>query len=202
MNGPCAEISPGLRSKDEGAEPKLSGQFADLVLDALRHGESEPLTFMRDDTIYCTLKVRPELLGYDFCRPHPPLPDDPAERKRELEARSFADCYCDYLLAKWRSGKATGKTITGRVGILRLNDLTLPALPGETFSACARDLVAGLPDRVVTVTEHDRTLLYLAPKAEIDAGGYESCCRIINSGEAEAMMARLRRILQVKKKLD
>ncbi len=197
LTGPCAEISPGLRSKDEGAELRLSRQLADLVLDALRNGESKPLTSMRDGMIPCKLKVRPELINYNVSRPSSlPLPDDPAERKRELEARSFPDRYCDYLFAKWRSGEATGKTITGRVGVLRLNDLTLLALPGETFSACARELAADLPGRVVTVTEHDRTLLYLAPKAEIDAGGYESCCRIIHPGEAEAMMEKLRRILQ------
>ncbi|MFB9831250.1 hypothetical protein, partial [Actinoallomurus acaciae] len=62
---------------------------------------------------------------------------------------------------------------TGRVTVLRWGSLRLVALPGEPFSATARDIAGRVPGDVIVIGYSDGCPGYLPPVTEFDQGGYE-----------------------------
>ena len=70
------------------------------------------------------------------------------------------------------------------IGLLQLNSVLILALPGESFWTTGESIRrrCALPDgfTLVTVTEHERTLMYIVPPDECDRGGYENTCRLVS----------------------
>ena len=200
LNGPCANISPvtGLGpGPDERTCGALLGSRAVAALKAVR---PEPLTTFADATREVALPVRD-----DF-----PFEDDASEReadrvrsqierlnvalpeRKRLAERLFWLGQTATMRDVWRCvdrrNGALQPAVTVSLGLLRLGGLSVLAFPGETFWETGAAAVAGLDAaRVITVTEHGRTAVYLPPPAEWPLGGYESSCCII-ARDAEPLL--------------
>ena len=210
MNGPCAEIAPAIPDKNSGGEVYLGERIGRAAVAMLRECPLQPLTFLADRSDEVVLPIRPDL---------PTVEEASSERKRLAEKLAsgrnlslpeikiiaerinFLNT-ADFLRKKWQNGEAEKtlcqRQIAGRIGRLTLNNITVLALPGETFSATAETIRnrAELP-ALITVTEHDRTLMYLVPEKEYTRGGYETtCCLAAFRAESiliDAVVAFLRR---------
>ena len=190
LNGPCADIAPGIPRKCAEAGERLGTALATLALDAIGDTPFAPLTSLDDRLRDVPLPVADDVREDGAPLPAE-LPPDLPGRKRLLEARRRRDTI-PFLRDKYRNGEpAPGATHTVRLGLLRLNQTIFLAFPGETFSTTA-SAVAGDDADVVTVTEHDRTAMYIPPEAEYRLGGYESTCALTAPG-AESILRRAAR---------
>ena len=177
LNGPCAEIAPGMESKQSGMEKKLGELLARTAWKSLENQPFEPLKQAADLMETVSLPVRPEVLDNRIGPLPERLPADLPARKRYLEQLTLCNTL-PFLQAKYRNGEEqVSDTITVELGLLRLNGVRILAFPGETFNATAAAAAAAAPD-TVTITEHGRTVMYIAPEAEFRQGGYESICAV------------------------
>ena len=177
LNGPCAEIAPGLENKQSGMEKRLGELLAHTALKSLKKQSFVPLETVEDTVETVCLPVRREVLENRISPLSEDLPDDLPARKRYLEQLALQGTL-PFLQAKYRYGEeCPGKTIAVELGLLRLNSVRILAFPGETFSATAARAAAAWPD-TVTVTEHGRTVMYIPPKTEFRQGGYEYVCAV------------------------
>jgi neutral ceramidase len=198
LNGPCGNIAPAIRDKKTGAERAYGYLLADAALAALKGSRPEPLVTLMDVSRQVVLPVRADFPPDDAatdariaaCRP---LLDNPAlslaERRKLSEQIRFLDT-SKLLRTKWGMPdwpeEAGGKpTLALSMGLLRLNELTVLALPAESFMETGQEAVAGLDSSMIIVaTEHGRTALYMPPPAEWDLGGYQwTCSAIARDGE-------------------
>ena len=197
MNGPCAEIAPAIPDKISGEERRLGCLVGTAAARAIAGIYPVPLNRLEDYTREIILPVRADLAASaaednalanaqeTIARAaNRPLP----EIKKIAEKLRFAQT-ADFLRRKWLNGESPElvqrRKIKARLGCLKLNDIHILAFPGETFSATAARVRAqcGLAN-VITVTEHDRTLMYLPPPEEFVRSGYETnCCLIAPSAE-------------------
>lgn len=202
LNGPCANISyvTGLGTGPD--ERTSGGLLGSRAVAALKAARPEPLTAFADAAREVTLPVRD-----DF-----PIEDGARERevgrvRSLLEQRNLGLAERKRLAERlfWLGQTATMRdtwrcidrrdgvlqpTVTVSLGLLRLGGLSVLAFPGETFWETGAGATAGLdPSRVITVTEHGRTGVYLPPPAEWPLGGYESSCCII-ARDAEPILRR------------
>lgn len=85
-----------------------------------------------------------------------------------------------FLTEKYSEGEhLLSGSISVYLGLLRLGELIIAAYPGETFSSTAAFLKECFPEHhICTVTEHERTVMYMPPKEDCEMGGYESVCRV------------------------
>lgn len=188
LNGPCAEIAPGMESKKSGMEKRLGELLARTAWKSLESQPFTPLEQAADLTETVRLPVRPEVLENRICPLPEQLPADLPARKRYLEQLALRNTL-PFLQAKYRSGEErVSDTIEIELGLLRLNQVRILAFPGETFNATAAGAAADWPD-TVTVTEHGRTVMYIAPGTEFRQGGYESICAV-TAPPAEAILRR------------
>ena len=188
LNGPCAEIAPEMESKQSGMEKKLGELLARTAWKSLENQSFEPLEHAADLTETVSLPVRPEVLANRIGPLPEQLPADLPARKRYLEQLALRNTL-PFLQAKYRNGEEqVSDTITVELGLLRLNNVRILAFPGETFNATAAAAASGWPG-TVTITEHGRTVMYIAPEAEFRKGGYESICAL-TVPPAEAILRR------------
>ena len=188
LNGPCAEIAPGMESKKSGMEKRLGELLAQTAWKSLENQSFEPLEHAADLTETVSLPVRPEVLENRIGPLPEQLPADLPARKRYLEQLALRNTL-PFLQAKYRSGEErVSDTITVELGLLRLNNVRILAFPGETFNATAAAAASGWPG-TVTITEHGRTVMYIAPEAEFRQGGYESICAV-TAPPAEEILCR------------
>ncbi|NLZ63943.1 MAG: hypothetical protein GX902_09050 [Lentisphaerae bacterium] len=184
FNGPCGEIAPAIRSKSPHNAEKIAAFLAENAVQILQQmPPPEVLTLYHDRLVERSLPVRSELLRPPPVTSETSLPSALPTRKRALESAKFAALY-PFLRSKL---KPDSKTISVRLGLLRLNQVLLLALPGESFSATAVALAVPEGFSLITVTEHERTAMYLPPPEEIRLGGYEAICRI-GAVEAEPIL--------------
>ena len=187
LNGPCANIAPGFKSR-EGLAQRLGHYLAQTALDALKDQPQVPLTKLRDTALSVSLPVSPDVLSQKVDLPEE-MPEDLPGRLRYLEAQDRMYTM-DFLQEKYREGESTLKdTIDVSVGILQLEDLTLVGFPGETFYETGEAVRQAFPGKhIVTATEHGRTVMYMPVKKEMPLGGYEvSVCRVTAPGAAEIL---------------
>jgi hypothetical protein len=130
------------------------------------------------------------------------MPEELSERKRYLERLGLRRTL-PFLYEKYAEGESSlSDTVPIYLGFLRLGELVLVAFPGETFWATGAAVKAAFPDiRICTVTEHERTVMYLPPYEDYLRGGYETVCKttapesetVIREGAIEAVAAFLSR---------
>jgi hypothetical protein len=214
LNGPCGNLAPLVPDERSQAGEPLSEVLVAEALAALRTAAPEALRVLVDASTTVALPVNP-----DF-----PADDAAADRRAEALAAAWDDPQLDLagrrrlaekigwlrtsraLRHKWHcldypDGPAAGRREIGvSLGLLRLNEVALLAFPGETFWETGAAVAAtGTAAKVITVTEHGRTALYLPPPHEWDRGGYETtCCAIARDGEPvlrQAAIAFLRQHL-------
>ena len=180
FNGPCGDLAPCFPWPDKttGLERKYAHDLADAGLDALAPLAFQPLE-ARSASHSVSLPVRPEVLAdrVDLPAEMPPA-DDLPRRKKWLERERLTTTLC-FLQWKYRNGVSDLRGfIDIDLGGLRLNQWLLLAFPGETFWATGEAVRQACGETVVTLTEHGRTAMYLAPGEEFRDGGYESICSV------------------------
>ena len=179
FNGPCGDIAPGLPDKRSGYELILGEKLAQLASKALADSKPEPLRIMRDFMTKVPVAVREDFPnGRQFVSSL----DGIAGKRQESERRNLESNRA-FLESKMATltGDAPGDAA---IGLLQLNSVLILALPGESFWTTGESIRnrCNLPDRftLVTVTEHERTLMYIVPPDECDKGGYENTCRLVS----------------------
>jgi len=201
MNGPCGEIAPALLDKSSAEGRRIGRRIGEAAARAVAGSPLRPITRLADDTREILLPVRDDLLDAEgearelerlrerlACEREMPL----HEAKRVAERVNFLRTG-PFLREKWLAGEpgesGSRRKVTARLGCLALNDIRLIAFPGETFCATAeRVKTQSGRGKVMTVTEHDRTLTYVVPPDEYRRGGYEAVC-CLTSPDAEPMLA-------------
>jgi hypothetical protein len=109
------------------------------------------------------------------------------ERRKYLERIAYQDTL-GFLREKYSYGEdALTEETTISLGLLKVNDLTFCAFPGETFSTTAKAVKNSIGGEICTVTEHGRTVMYIPPKEQALLGGYESVCRVTKMGEEQTL---------------
>jgi len=178
LNGPCGDIAPAMNDKFDGTERVLGEYLANLAVSTLKMLPFEKIDFFKDAKSDILLTVRKEVIEasveVDAC-----MPENIAERKKYLEKKSMAELM-DFLREKYTYGETelSGK-ITVTFGMVQFGDLILAAFPGETFWSTGSTLQDAFPDKdICTVTEHERTVMYLPPEEEFRRGSYESFCNL------------------------
>ena len=187
FNGPCAEISPAIPDKSPESGRNLAGALAELTESVLQNAKYTPLTTFEDHVCPVELPVRTEVLT-DHVEIPAQIPESLPERKRYLEILRLKDTL-NFLREKYTFGETVMKdTVQVSCALLRLNRFGFLFLPGETFNATGKLIREAVsePD-LITVTEHDRTVMYLPPEEEFRQGGYEMTCSVTACG-AEAVM--------------
>lgn len=187
MNGPCAEIAPAMINKLEGREQPLGKYIAETALRALKNAELTEIVGYADGKCEIRLPVRREVLE-NFVDVSSQMPEELSERKRYLERLGLRRTL-PFLYEKYAEGESSlSDTVPIYLGFLRLGELVLVAFPGETFWATGAAVKAAFPDiRICTVTEHERTVMYLPPYDEFLRGGYESICKT-TAPESESIL--------------
>ena len=187
LNGPCADIAPVMRDKREGRERVLGRYIADMALNALIGAELRPLESFSCAKREVKLPVREELL-HGMEKSLGDMPNTLGERRKYLERLRLSNTI-PFLTEKYSEGESSvSDLISVYLGFLRLGDLIFAAYPGETFSSTATSLKERIPEYpICTVTEHERTVMYLPPRDDCDMGGYESVCRV-TSPDAEHIL--------------
>ncbi len=188
LNGPCAEIAPGMTGKTDGSEKRIGKYIADRAIALLSPLSFSPVTIFADKAVSIALPVRKEVIEN-----HVPfegnLPADLAARRVFLEQERYKNSM-PFLREKYAEGETSLSDETEiSFGMLRLNDFLIAAFPGETFYKTGKTVCEALPDQnICTVTEHGRTVMYMPPAEDCAQGGYESVCRV--TGEAAEAILR------------
>ena len=187
LNGPCAEIAPVMRDKLEGRERSLGEYIADLAMASLANSKPEKILFFDDRKKEIKLPVRKEVLEMKVEIPSE-MPEPLPERKRYLE-RLRLQKTLPFLNEKYSVGESTlTDEVSVFIGLLRFNGTAFVAFPGETFFATGEAVKRELnASNLITVTEHERTVMYLPPREEEELGGYEAVCKL-TSPEAEELL--------------
>ena len=190
MNGPCGDIAPCFPWPDK--ENGLARQYAEAMLnaamkkiDALPY---EPLQ-VRHWRKLVPLPVRTEVLENQVSVPgEMPQRDLLPQRKQFLEKKRLAETL-PFLQEKYRNGEIMpGESSVIELGLLQLGSWIILCYPGETFSSTAKQVAEHFPGRkLVSVTEHGRTLMYMPPEDEYGRGGYEPNCAV-TSPHAEKLL--------------
>lgn len=188
MNGPCAEIAPAMLNKLEGRERVLGEAIATLALNAIIDKAPTPIEGFTERKAAVRLPVRHEVIENKVGIP------TEASTKREKRKRIEAirlEHTLPFLREKYLVGNPHPcDEIEVFIGVLRLGDITIAAFPGETFYSTGEALKSAFPtERIITVTEHERTAMYMPPLADHLLGGYESVCRV-TAPEAEQILRR------------
>ena len=177
LNGPCADIAPAMLNKLEGRERPLGEHISHLATAALMKESFAPLTFAKDAKREISLPVREEVALNSVTLPES-MPDSLPERKKYFETVRLSRTL-PFLREKYTSGESTvTDKVSVFIGLLTLGNVTLVAFPGETFSTTARAVADEIGGNIVTVTEHERTVMYMPPYEEHLLGGYEAVCRV------------------------
>ena len=179
FNGPCGDIAPGLPDKRSGYEAILGERLAALALNALDGSRPQPLQSMKDFMVKIPVTIRED---FPDGGPFSSSRDGIAKEREESERRNL-ESHRAFLESKMvtTDGDVPG---SAAIGLLQLNDTLILALPGESFWTTGKSIVehCSIPDgfTLVTVTEHERTLMYIVPPDECDKGGYENTCRLVS----------------------
>ena len=183
FNGPCADLAPSLLKKNDGTSKIIGEHIALVAIKALEEKNFEPLTIANDKMSNIKLKVRKEVLNNKVEIPKE-IPTDLKERFKYFEKKNL-DATLPFLREKYAEGiDKLNEYIDVKLGLMQLNDLYFVAFPGETFSTTGYELKNHFKNKAIcTVTEHDRTAMYMPPKEEFLLGGYETTCMMIESGE-------------------
>ena len=205
MNGPCGDIAPCFPwpDKKSSLERKYAEEMLDAALERIESVPFEPLV-TRHWRRLVPLPVRKEVLENKVELPAemPPADELPA-RKSYLE-REYLIETLPFLQEKYRNGEtATGKSSVVELGFLQLGSWRLVCYPGETFSGTAKAVAENFPgEKLVSVTEHGRTLMYLPPEAEYAAGGYEPICAVTAAGAEERLRQEAISLIEEGMELD
>lgn len=189
LNGPCAEIAPAIVDKYEGGQKRIGEYIATLALRALSESEAQAVKVFKDSKAEIKLPVREELLNDKASLPIF-TPETLPEKRKYLENARLSRTL-PFLRGKYSEGEeALSDRISVYLGLLQINDLLIVAFPGETFSATGKGIKKEFSDLTVcTVTEHERTVMYLPPLDECEKGGYESVCRV-TAKDAESILSK------------
>lgn len=182
FNGPCADIAPEIEAKCDGSAQRIGESLAHIALQALDGLPFEPLTVFDDAMTTLFLPVRREVVENYVDQPEI-MPEPLPERRRYLE-KSLLRNTLPFLEEKYREGELLpGDLIPVHLGFARFNDFLLAAFPGETFRATGDALKEAYPlEKFCTVTEHERTVMYLPPAHDFERGGYETVCMVTAPG--------------------
>lgn len=190
FNGPCGDVAPGLPDKVSGYELKLGKRLAEIAVSALESSVPEQLTEMQDHMETIPVAIRGDFPIENEKHPRDGSDMDIVERRRAGERRNLIDTR-DFLMDKMRNADGSPE-VYARIGLLRLNNVLLLSLPGETFWTTGEKILekAALDKglELVTATEHDRTLMYIVPPEECGRGGYENCCRMVDESFEPGMV--------------
>ncbi len=177
FNGPCGDIAPGLDQKTDGTEVVLGEYIAECAISALEKLPFEEIECFRDCKVEIKLPVRKEVLENEVEIPEK-MPDELPLRREYLEKRQLSGLM-GFLRSKYTEGEiAPDDKISVFVGILQLGDLIFVAFPGETFSTTGNAVKNAFPNaEICTVTEHERTVMYLPTEEDFSYGSYEAVCK-------------------------
>ena len=201
INGPCAEIAPGVASKESGGEKIIGEKLGLLAAEKIKRTVSNPVERFCDHTQNVALPIRSDILRNKKLKDEMLLIKKALQKGREtslpvlkqLKERMLFFKLRDFLISKcWSTDneiKQKKMSVEVQLGRLTLNDVTLLAFPGETFSATAHK-VSALSDstHLITATEHGRSVLYIVPEDEYGSGGYEVCACLVTPKAEEILI--------------
>lgn len=193
MNGPCAEIAPGVSDKKSGMEHKIGLRIGQLAVKLIKKAKREEVVFLEDCSQEVRLPLREELLNINLrneiktVKPRLCQSDSmPLPELKRLAEYDYLLSTIDFLKRKTTGGKEQIVTL----GKVTLNDITMMALPGEVFSSTAENAIKREnEEKFITVTEHGGTAMYIVPEAEYHLGGYETTCCMV-SANAEQILVK------------
>jgi len=191
LNGPCAEIAPSMHDKFDGSEKTLGKQIANLAIEAIGNSELESIYHFADDKHEIMLPVRKEVID-NFVSIESEMPDSIPDKRRHLEKIKLKGSL-PFLREKYSEGESVlGEEISVQIGLLQLNDITFLAFPGETFYKTGDYIKKSFAEkRIITVTEHERTVMYLPPEEDFKLGGYESTCKLTASNSESVLREKV-----------
>ncbi len=187
LNGPCGEIAPCMQDKYEGREKILGKYLAETALLAIEDKPFVEINYLNDTKYSIELPVRKEVLD-NYVNISNVLPSSLFEMRRHLESIRLNKTL-EFLRGKYLNGESKhSDTISIFVGLLQINDLLIVAFPGETFYKTGKIVKESFENlNVCTVTEHERTVMYLPPKEDFELGGYEAVCKLTASNSEEIL---------------
>lgn len=187
LNGPCGEIAPAIVDKFEGGEERIGKYLASLATEAIKKEDFKRVEVFLDLKKEVKLPVREEVINNEVVL-EDNMPEELPKRRKHLE-RMRLKRTLSFLREKYTEGEEkTGEFISVFLGALRINELVILAFPGETFYYTGNAVKEHHKNRqIATVTEHERTVMYLPPKEDDSLGGYESVCRV-TSADAEKIL--------------
>ena len=200
MNGPCAEIAPAIPDKISFEERRIGQTIGAAAAHALTGKRPQAVTKLKDRIRTVVFPVRDDL-------------PDSEQAVREIEtlrkqlashldaslpeSRKIAERIkflqtVPYLMRKWLNGERLNtesqREVTAQLGLLSLNDIGILAFPGETFSSTGEKVkIQSRQTDLMTVTEHDRSIVYVPPDKAYALGGYETTCCMTSPG-AESIL--------------
>jgi len=188
LNGPCAEIAPVMRDKFEGRERILGDYLSTLAKKSLESLPFEAISTFSDEKFEVMLPVREEVINNKVDIPEK-MPKSLSERKKYIDLLRLNNTL-DFLSKKYREGETeVSDEISVYLGGLRFNDIYFVGFPGETFYATGEGFKRAFEGKkIITVTEHERTVMYLPPKEEFLRGGYEACCKLTSPDSEQILL--------------
>ena len=178
LNGPCAEIAPAMLDKYEGREQILGSRIASLAIRSLEDKDFTEVELFSHHKYKINLPVRWEVLENRVDIPEE-MPSELPNRREYLE-KIRLNKTLPFLMEKYSEGEEKlSEEVSVCLGALSFNEVTFAAFPGETFYKTGnfvKDHFCG--KNLVTVTEHERTVMYLPPKEDFLLGGYEPTCKL------------------------
>ena len=187
LNGPCGEIAPCMQDKYEGREKILGYYLAESALMAIEDKPFKQIEFLNDAKFSIDLPVRKEVLD-NFVNVSDALPSSLSGMRRHLETVRLNKTL-EFLREKYINGEAKHTDeISVLVGLLQINDLLIVAFPGETFYKTGKIVKESFENiNICTITEHERTVMYLPPKEDFELGGYEAVCKLTAPNSEEIL---------------
>ena len=187
LNGLCGEIAPAIIDKYEGGEVRIGEHIAEAALNGLISSKIQKVESFKVAKTEVKLPVREELI-------HNKAPIFGYEPKTLEDRRKYVECerfrkMLPFLMEKYTAGEIDcSNTISVYLGLIKINDLIIAAFPGETFWSTGMRVKNVYPNiKICTVTEHERTVMYLPPLEDLEKGGYESVCKV-TSDKGEEML--------------
>ena len=164
FNGPCGEIAPAMLNKSEGREKTLGYKISSLAISALKKAAFTDEIVFSHSKFEIKLPVREEVIADNVVIPDV-MPEALPERKRYLE-KKILQRTMPFLREKYTvSEDSLSDKISVYIGVLTFGDINFVAFPGETFNKTGRDIKDYFEGKnIVTVTEHERTVMYLPPE--------------------------------------
>jgi len=156
----------------------LGSHIASLAIRSLEDKDFTEVKLFGHHKYKINLPVRGEVL--EKCVDIPEEMPFELPKRREYLEKIRLNNTLPFLWKKYSEGEEKlSEEVSVYFGALSFNEVTFAAFPGETFYKTGNLIKEHFYNKnLVTVTEHERTVMYLPPMEDFCLGGYESTCKL------------------------